>query len=274
LPALALYAVFVLIPIVQGAWLSFWKWDGITAAVWAGWSNYTDILTDPDLRNAFVHSLLLVPFYTVLPMSIGLLLAAFATRPRVKGIPFARTVMFLPQIVPLIAVGFVWSWIFQPDGPLNQGLRALGLGGLAIGWLGHTPSAFIAIGVVAIWVTSGYCFVLFLVGIQNIPGELFDAAKIDGANAWQEFWTVTFPGIRNEIVVTFIITMIGALQTFDLVYLLTQGGPGSETAVPAWQIYRRAFFYGEVGSSSALGVVLGVIILILTLLFNRPRTER
>jgi raffinose/stachyose/melibiose transport system permease protein len=271
LPALAVFGAFVLWPLAQGVWLSLWNWDGLSPATWAGLHNYTDIATDPELRGAFVHSAFLLLFWTVAPIVLGLFLAVRLSDPRIRGVRFIRSVLFLPQIVPVVAVGVVWRWVFAPSGPINSGLRGVGAGQLAVGWLGDYTWALIAVGSVATWIVTGFCMVLFLVGIQHIPTELYDAARVDGATGRQEFRYVTLPGLRPELLVAVVVTVIAAFRSFDLVFVLTQGGPGNSSAVPAWQVYRRAFFYGQIGSAAALGVTLAVLILIIVMVINRPR---
>ncbi|HEY4152343.1 MAG TPA: sugar ABC transporter permease [Pseudolysinimonas sp.] len=269
LPALIVFAVFVIVPLGQGIWLSLFNWDGLSPATWAGFDNYAEIVLDPDLRSGFLHSAYLVIFWTVIPIILGLFLAAVLSSPRMRGVPFARAIIFLPQIIPLVAVSIVWRWVLEPEGPINTALRAVGLGAFARGWLGDYNWSLTAIGAVACWVVTGFCMVLFLAGIQNISTELYDAAKVDGASGLQQFIHVTLPGLRQEIAVAVVVTVISALRAFDLVYVMTGGGPGNSSTVPGWQVYRRAFFYGEIGSASALGVTLAIVILIVVFALTR-----
>jgi raffinose/stachyose/melibiose transport system permease protein len=274
LPAAAVFAIFVLYPLAQGVWLSLWEWNGLTPATWAGVDNYTEIIEDPSLRSAFVHSVFLTLFYTIAPIILGLFLAVSLTHPRVRAVSFVRAILFLPQILPVVAIGIVWRWIFSPDGALNTALIGLGAGALARGWLGDYTWALPSIGLVATWIVTGFCMVLFLVGIQHIPTELYDAARVDGARGRDEFRYVTLPGLRNELAVAVIVTTISAFRSFDLIYVLTQGGPGDSSAVPSWQVYRRAFFYGEIGSAAALGVTLATVIFLIVIILNRFQGER
>lgn len=274
LPAAAVFAAFVLYPLSQGVWLSFWKWDGLNPATWAGVNNYVEILVDPSLRDAFLHSVFLVLFYTAAPICLGLFLAVMLAHPKIRGVPLIRAILFLPQILPVVAIGIVWRWIFAQSGALNSALGAIGAGDFARGWLGDYTWALVAIGSVATWIVTGFCMVLFLVGIQHISTDLYDAARVDGARGRDEFRYVTLPGLRNELAVAVIITTISAFRSFDLIFVLTQGGPGNSSAVPSWQVYRRAFFYGEVGSAAALGITLAVIILLIVVILNRLQGER
>jgi raffinose/stachyose/melibiose transport system permease protein len=273
-PALVVYAAFLLFPLVRAVQLSFYEWDGLTLGIWIGLRNYADVLADPALRAAFGHAAVLVVFFAVIPTAVGLLLAAVVARARVRGLTFFRTVIFLPQVVAMVVVAVTWRQIYAPDGPLNDVLRVIGLGDLARGWLGDFDLALPAVGLVGTWVSIGLCFVLFLAGTGKIPRELYDAARVDGAGPIREFTSVTLPALRNELVVALTLTVIAALRTFDLVYVTTGGGPGNATTVPSYEVYRRAFELGEVGSAAAIGVTLTVIILVLNLAIARIGEQR
>ncbi|MER7790515.1 sugar ABC transporter permease [Streptomyces sp. NPDC097640] len=269
LPALVLYAAFLLYPFGQSVWLSFVHWDGLTVATPAGFDNYRDLFTDPELRAPFAHALLLLVFYAALPVAIGLLLAAAMSRARVRGMTFFRTVLFLPQVLALIVVGVAWRSILAPDGLLNDTLRAVGLGSLARPWLGDYDWALPAVGVVGTWVGTGLCMVLFLAGAQRIPRELYEAARMDGAGPVREFFSVTLPGLRPQIAVALTLTIVAGLRNFDLIYITTSGGPGNSTSVPAYEVYHRAFETNQVGSAAAVGVALTVLIFVLTVTVSR-----
>jgi raffinose/stachyose/melibiose transport system permease protein len=274
-PAGSIYAGFVLFPLGHSLLLSFYRWDGITAGTWIGLENYRALLADPGIRSAFSHSLVLIAFYSLLPVAIGLLLAASASRMRVKGLAAYRTVLFLPQVIPMVVVAVVWRAIYAPQsGSLNQALRAVGLDSLARAWLGDFTWALPAVGLVGTWVQFGLCMVLFIAGVQKIPTSLYDAAKVDGAGPLREFFAVTLPGLRNELAVALTLTIIAALRNFDLVYVTTRGGPGNATSVPAFEVYNRAFLTGEVGSASAIGIALTVIIFAITFAVSRIEERR
>jgi raffinose/stachyose/melibiose transport system permease protein len=269
LPALAVFAAFVVVPLGQTFWLSFYNWDGLTARKWVGLANYRSLYTDPVLRSAFYHSALLVLFISILPVALGLLLAAALSVRRIRGMTFFRTVLFFPRVLPLVVVGVMWDWMYQPDGPINSALRAIGLGSVARAWLGDFRWALSAVGVIGTWFTYGFCMVLFIAGVQKIPMSLYDAAKVDGSGPVREFFAVTLPGLSNELVVAFTLTVIGALRTFDIIYVTTLGGPGIATDVPSLEIYHRAFEYNEVGSAAAVSVALALIIFAVTALILR-----
>jgi raffinose/stachyose/melibiose transport system permease protein len=168
----------------------------------------------------------------------------------------------MPQTTATVVVAIVWVWIYAPDGPLNEALRAVGLGSLARGWLGDFSWALRALGLVGTWVMFGLCLVLFLAGIQKIPQSLYEAARVDGAGRVREFFAVTLPGLRGELAVALTLTTIMALRTFDLIYVSTQGGPGTSTTVPSVLVYQNAFSNGRVGLAAAVAVVLTLLIFV------------
>jgi raffinose/stachyose/melibiose transport system permease protein len=266
LPLLA-YATFVLLPIATTVSWSFLDWDGVTQQEWVGFDNYLELLDDRLLRIALSNAFVLVFFYTALPVAIGLLLASLLSRVTGRRQGVYRAVLFLPQVLAAVVVALVFKLLYEPNvGVLNSLLRALGLDGFARPWLGDFDLALPAIGVVGSWVFYGLCMVLFLAGIQRIPTDQYDAARVDGAGPVAEFFAVTLPGLRHEITVAVVITTIAALRNFDLVFNLTRGGPGDATTVPVLEVYRRAFLYGEVGSASALAVAMAVMILLVTVI--------
>ncbi len=274
LPAFAVYATFVLVPLGHTVWLSLWNWDGLTPGTWAGVSNYTAIVEDAAIRSAFVHSLVLILFYAVIPVVLALVLVGALSRAQIRGQAGFRTVLFLPQVIPMVVVAVIWRMIYAPeDGSLNDLLRAVGLGSLARPWLGDFGLALPAVGVVGSWVMYGLALVLFMAGVQKIPQSLYDAARVDGAGPVREFFAVTLPNLRGEIAVALTLTTIAALRNFDLIYLTTQGGPGDSTSVPAFQVYNRAFQTGAVGSAAAIGIALALVIFLLAFGITR-RAER
>lgn len=262
LPALLIYGGFLLWPLVRGAQFSLYNWDGLGPATWAGAANYTRILSDPTLRGAFWHLLVLVVFYSILPCCIAFVLTAAMSRTKIRGLTFFRTVLFLPQVVAMVAVAVAWQWVYSENGPINgvlRGLHSLGLPDWSRGWLGDFTFALPAVGVIGTWVGIGLAMVLFLAGVQKIPRELYEAARIDGAGAVREFFAVTLPGLRRELAVALTLTTIMAIRNFDLIYMATSGGPGDSTKVPAYEVYNRTFNTGEVGLGCAIGVTLAVL---------------
>jgi raffinose/stachyose/melibiose transport system permease protein len=274
LPAVAIYAVVVLVPIVHTVWLSLHDWNGLAPMTWAGLENYGEVLTDDVLRSSFLHAAVLVVFYSVIPVTLGLVLAALMSRHRIAGFRFFRTVLFLPAVVTPAVVAVTWKWIYAPDGSLNQALRVVGLDTVARPWLGDFDYALFAVGLIGTWVYFGLAMVLFLAGIQRLPTDMFEAARIDGASLFQEIRHVTIPSLRTEIVIVVTLTMIGALRTFELIYLTTKGGPGNETQVPALEIFQRAFLQGNIGSASAVAICLALVVLAVSIVIGRIGERR
>jgi raffinose/stachyose/melibiose transport system permease protein len=269
LPALLVALGFVVWPLLHGAWLSLFHWDGETLGTWAGAANYTEAIADPKLRGGFAHALTLVFFYAVLPCFLALVLVAAMSRTRPRGLGFFRTVLFLPQVVAMVAVAVVWRWIYSSDGPVNTTLRWLGLDSLTRGWLGDFTWALPSVGLVGTWIEVGLAMVLFLAGVQKIPGELYDAARVDGAGPVREFFAITLPGLRRELAVALTLTTAAALRNFDLIFMLTKGGPGDATRVPAYEVYYRVFETAEVGLACAIGIIIAALILALTVVITR-----
>ena len=270
LPALSVFTLFVLVPLLHAVWLSLFEWDGITPGVWTGLSNYGDVVSDPALRAAFLHALVLLVFYSLLPVTIGLVLAGIIARVQVRGLTAFRTILFLPQVIAMVVVAVMWRMIYDPqNGALNEILRHVGLGSLAQSWLGDFNTALPSVGFVGTWVYYGLAMVLLTAGVQKIPPSLYDAARVDGAGIVREFAAVTLPGLRGEIAVALTLTTIYALRNFDLVYITTKGGPGDATSVPAFQVYDRAFQTGQVGSAAAVGLSLTLVIFLISFGINR-----
>jgi raffinose/stachyose/melibiose transport system permease protein len=275
-PALLFYGAFVLIPIGVTVYYSLLRWNGIGAAQFRGLSNYLTVLTEPDLLLTIGNAFQLVLYFTLIPVGIGLGVAQIIRKH--LGGPFgttARTVLFIPQVIPLVAAGIAWSWMLASNGVINQLLTVIGLGGVTRGWLGDFDFALPAVGLIGAWVLLGLCTMLLVTGIAKIDPTLYEAAKLDGASGWDEFIYVTLPGLRQEIGVCVTVTVIAALASFDIVYIATGGGPGQTTTVPGLEIYRLAFAHRQVGLASALAVVLMILVIICILpiqwLMREPR---
>jgi raffinose/stachyose/melibiose transport system permease protein len=270
LPALVVFALFLGVPFLQTAQYSFYDWNGLSPATWAGLSNYVAVFQNTQLRDSFAHTLVLMVFYAVVPSSIALLLTGVLSRAHaLRGMSFFRTVLFLPQVIPSVVVATIWVSIYSPEGLINGSLEFVGLGDLARVWLGDYDTALIAIGFVGTWLNIGLCLVLFVSGVGNIPVELFEAARLDGAGPVREFISITLPALRGQIAVALTLTIVSALKTFDLVYVTTLGGPGNSTSVPAFEAYNRAFNTGQIGLAGAVVIVLTAVIMVITALINR-----
>jgi len=260
-PAAAVYLYFAIWPTLTTLGLSFMTWDGIVPARWNGIDNYVRIFTDSTLLDAILHSLVLIVFFSVIPVIIGLVLTGMLTQRVRRGMTFFRVVFFLPQVLPLVVVGITWRWLYSEHGVVNQFLSAVGLDAITRAWLGDYDFALIALGLIGTWTMSGLCMVLFLSGAQKIDPQYFEAAKLDGAGAVRQFVSIALPELRKEITIAAVITTIAALASFDLVFVTTAGGPANQTTVPGLLVYRLAFNEGNIGGASALAVTLSVIVI-------------
>ncbi|MFC0429248.1 carbohydrate ABC transporter permease [Kutzneria buriramensis] len=273
-PAIAVYTVFVLAPMVQTVRYSFYQWDGIGSSPWVGFANYVRVFTDPELVGTIVHAFELIVFFSGIPVLLGLAIAATIRRIATSRLAaVARAVLFIPQVIPLVAAGIAWTWLLSSDGLVNQLLSAIGLGGVTRAWLGDFATALPAVGVIGAWVLLGLCTLLLLAGMSKIDPALYEAGRLDGAGPLREFFSITVPNLRQEIGVCVTVTVIAALASFDIIYIATQGGPGNTTMVPGLEIYYRAFVERQVGVASALGVVLVVLVLVCVLPIQRLTRE-
>lgn len=270
LPAATFYAFFVLRPIALSAQYSLYEWNGIGPSTWVGFQNYVEVFSNPKLVGSILNAFELILYFSLIPVAIALLAAnmirAIATS-RLAAV--SRTILFLPQVIPLVAAGIMWSWLLSTDGLVNQLLRLIGLGGLTRAWLGDFDTALPAVGMIGAWVQVGLCLVLILAGMTKIDPTLYEAARIDGAGAVREFFTITLPGVRQEVAVCVTVTVIAALASFDIIYITTQGGPGESTLVPGLQIFYLAFYERNIGTASAFAIVLMCLVLVVVLPLQR-----
>lgn len=269
-PAAIVYGVFVLSPLFATIQYSFYKWNGITPGTWTGLDNYVRLFTDKELFGSIVNAFQLILYFSVIPVTFGLMAAALIRKFGASRLAMvSRTVLFLPQVIPLVAAGIMWTWLMARDGAVNQFLRIIGLGGVTRSWLGDFNTALPAVGVIGAWVSLGLCMLLLLAGMTKIDPALYEAARLDGAGAIREFVAVTLPAVRQELGVAITITVISALRSFDIIYISTQGGPGNSTLVPGLEIYYLAFFQRAIGQASALAVALTIVVLAVVLPLNR-----
>lgn len=259
-PAMVGILLFIIIPIVFSFGLSFAKWDLLNPVEFVGLENYREILSEPlfgkILLNTFVFALATSVFGVIIPLILSVIL-----NNKIRGSEFFKTAYFLPFITPMIVIGIVWEWIFDPNiGLLNKVLQ------LHINWLYDPHWAMPALIIVSVWKLIGYNMIIFLSALSGVSNSMFEAAKIDGANPVETFVYVTIPLLSPTIFFVVIITAVSSFQIFDLIYLMTQGGPLDSTNVLVYAIYKNAFEYFNAGKASAIAYVLFVIILVLTLL--------
>jgi raffinose/stachyose/melibiose transport system permease protein len=276
LPALLIYAVFVLLPLLLSIQYSFFRWNGVGPATWVGLKNYVTVLQTPDLRETIFNAFWLIVWFSFIPVGLGLVVASVIHRVATGRLgAIARTVLFLPQIIPLVAAGIIWGWLLGLRGLINQILSIVGLGAITRAWLGDFDWALPSVGIIGVWVLLGFCTVLLLTGMTKVDPALYESARIDGANWFREFIAITVPLLRYEIGVCLTVTVIAALAAFDIVYVSTAGGPGNSTAVPGIQIYILAFTQRQVGLASALAVMLTILVILIILPIQRlSRAER
>lgn len=259
LPALLGTLIFIVIPVICSFGLSFTKWDLLNPIRFVGLDNYKEIFSEALFFKIFWNTVVFAISTSVLGVIIPLVLACILNS-KIRGSEFYKTAYFLPFITPMIVIGVVWEWIFDPNiGLLNHILH------LHINWLYDTHFAMPALIIVSVWKLIGYNMVIFLSSLSGISQSMFEAAKIDGATPFQTFKNVTIPLLSPSIFFVVIITAISSFQVFDLIYLMTQGGPLDSTNVLVYAIYKNAFEYFNVGKASAIAYVLFFIILVLTL---------
>jgi raffinose/stachyose/melibiose transport system permease protein len=274
LPALLMYAIFVLVPFLLTILYSFYKWNGTGPMVWVGLNNYITVFKVPNLIGTVFNAFWLVVWFSFIPVGLGLIVASVIHRVAAGRFgEIARTVLFLPYIIALVAAGIIWGWLFSLSGLVNQILNAIGLGAITRAWLGDFNWALSAVGIIGIWVLLGFCTILLSTGISKVDPALYESARIDGANWFREFVAITVPLLRQEIGVCLTVTVIAALATFDIVYVATAGGPGNATAVPGLQIYILAFTQRAVGLASALAVILMILVIVVIIPIQRLSRE-
>ncbi len=274
LPALLMYGVFVLRPTLAAIQYSFYDWDGVTPATWVGIDNYKRVLTEPELFSSIWHAFFLIIFFTLIPVTGGLLIAALLQEIKLKSVvTTSRTALFLPQIIPGAAAAVAWVWMLSINGAVNQLLSAIGLESWTRAWLGDFTWALPSVGMIGTWLGLGFCTILLISGIGKIDPAVYEAARLDGAGFFSTFKAVTFPSLRNEIGVCVTVTVIAALASFDIVLMSTQGGPGTASMVPGVLVYQLGFTESRIGLASALGVLLTILILAVILPLQRVFRE-
>lgn len=262
-PYLLLFGVFLLAPAAWGVAMSFTEWDILGSPTWIGLDNFRELAGDPLFHRSVINTLYFVVLAAVPLIALGLALALLMNQ-RLRGRTVARAVVFLPHVVMISAVGIIWGWVLDTNfGLLNDYLSRIGLP--AVGWLSSPNVAMISIAMTTVWWVVGTNMVIYLAGLQDIPEELYDAAKVDGAGGWPIFRDVTFPMLLPVNAFVFPLTVIACWRVFGQVYVLTQGGPGDQTFVLAQYIYVTAFQNFRMGTASAAAVVLLLITLAFTL---------
>jgi len=270
LPGLLVFTIFLAVPVAGAVVLSLTAWNGVSwnTAAFVGLDNYLAAFRDQRFWVALWHNLLLIPYFVILPAILGLVPAAIVHQMRIRGAAIFQAGLFLPYIMPGVLIGVVWRWLLNPVfGPVNDVLERLGF--IPPTWLGDFRLALPTIGMIGAWAAYGFCYVVFVAGMQKIPADLYDAARLDGASGRQEFLAVTLPGLRREIAVVLSVNLINALRAFDVIKATTDGGPGDRTSVLALYMINSAFGSNRAGYGMAIAVFLAVMTLVLSLLVLR-----
>ncbi len=263
-PVIIGFLVFTIIPVIMSFYYSLTNYDGITTPKFVGLENYIKVISNGEFGHALLNSI----YFTVGTVPIGAFLAllvAILLNQKIGGQNFYRSAFFIPCIVSTVAISMVWQWIYNQDyGLLNQVLAALGLPQPA--WLSSKELAMPSVIIMTIWKSLGYNGVILLAGLQGISPSYYEAAEIDGANAFQRFIRITLPMIRPTMMFVLLTGMISALQAFDQIYTMTSGGPGRSTEVVCYLIYQNAFQYFKQGYASAMAYILFVIIFVASII--------
>lgn len=266
-PAFLLFFVFSIYPLLKVFQLSVTNWDGISPSpTYVALENFKDLLTN----EVFWHSMSNAGIVTLLALTVQNLLALFLALlcdRDIKGGNIYRVIFYLPPVLSGIVVGLIWSWIYDGNyGLLNNFLTLMGLGDLSRAWLSDSKTALFAVAVIHMWKGFGWGFVILLAGLQSIPRELYEAAKVDGANSWITFKNITIPLMIPVFILVSILTILGTMQIFDIIISTTGGGPGYHTEVPVTRIYKTMIGSSQFGYACAMGVVFGLILLAISMI--------
>ena len=272
LPALFFYLLFTFTPIIWNLIISLRGGAGAPTQPWTfTLQHYQSIADDPIFWRAFRNNMLWLAMHIGFAGGFGLMTAVFLSRVQLMQ-RFLRTALFLPHVVSLAVVGVIWSMVFDPFyGLLNNLFRAIGVPGLAQNWLGDPMLVLPSINIASSWQAYGLYMLLFMAGLQTIERQLYDAAEVDGANAWQQFVHVTIPGLREIMVLVVSLAVINSFKGFATVWVMTQGGPFYSSELLATYIYKLAFRFQNDGKAAALSMVLGLLAITSTLIYNRWR---
>lgn len=275
LPALVIFTAFVIYPLVGSLYYSLTDWDGLSPDLnFVGLANFQQILSDPtvliDVRNTLVFAGGVMILQNGMALLLALILDGFLRR-----LTFLRVLFLIPGLFSALAIGYTWSYIYSPVfGFLNTFLESIGLTNWQQDWLGNAHLTLPSLIVTNSWEFLGFSMVIFLAGLQAVPVELYEAASIDGTSRWQRFRRITFPLIAPSVTINVVLTLIGSLKTFDLIFIMTNGGPGNASESLALRIYTEAFTNNHFGYATAVGIVMSLFILILSLLNLRFLRKR
>ncbi len=260
LPSVLGCLIFIFFPSFFSFLLSFFSWDLISEIKFEGLGNYTELFTSYDFKQVFTNTVLYAFFVTVFATVIPLILAACLNN-KIRGKEFFKTAYFLPFITPMIVIAMVWQWIFDPNiGFVNTLFKS------NLQWLYDTSLAMPVVIFVSVWKLAGYNMIIFLSGFSSLNSDVFEAAKTDGANEVRTFFNITLPLMSPTIFFVILITTISSFQVFDLIYLMTEGGPENSTNILVYWLYKNAFEFFNIGKASAIAYVLFIFIFTLTII--------
>ncbi len=273
------FVLIVLIPQIANFFLSFTAWKGVGLPRWIGIQNYQRLITDDQFWGSMIHTLLFIISMTIIPVLIGLVLAALLfdyVRDQFgeRASALFRAGFYLPQILPVTAAGVLWIWILNPIGVINTVFKAIGLAPLAQNWIGDATWALPAVSLVIVWIQVGYCLVVFMAGLSRIDPALYEAAELDGAGWWQRLFSITIPMLAPEIFVVVLTTLIAALKVFAPIFVITASGPDNATLVPSYLTYYHFFTTQRVGYAAAIAVVQTILTILLAVIFLRVQATQ
>lgn len=252
-PAFILFAIFVLWPIVQSIWISFHQWSGFGPMAWVGLENYRNLLQDEDFMISLANNVRWLVLMLLAPVG-GLAIALFLNQ-NVRGIRLVKSLFFFPFVINLVVVGLIFSWFYNPDlGLLAAVFRAFGLQPIPI--LANENLATYGIIIANLWPQTAYCMILYLTGLTSMNSQVVEAGRIDGAFGWTMLWNVILPQLRGATFIAVVVTVIGALRSFDLIAIMTSGGPWGQSNVLAYLMYEEALFNFKMGYGASIAVIL------------------
>jgi raffinose/stachyose/melibiose transport system permease protein len=275
LPALIIFTAFVIYPILGSLYYSLTSWDGLEPSLhFVGLANFQQLLNDSTVFTDLSNTLIFAAGVMVLQNGIALLLALILDE-FLRRLSFLRVLFLIPAMLSGLAIGYTWSYIYTPAfGFLNSFLSTIGLAGWQQDWLGNPHLVLSSLIFTNSWEFAGFSMVIFLAGLQAVPIELYEAANIDGTTGWQRFRWITFPLIAPSVTINVVLTMIGSMKVFDLIFVMTNGGPGDASESLVLRIYREAFTLNHFGYATAIGIVLSLFILALSVINLRFLRKR
>lgn len=271
-PAFAIFSIAILGPIIATFGLSLTDWDGFSTPSFVGLKNFNKAFGDQIYMSAYWHAAVYILATLFLEVVIGLLLAGLVSAKR--NTTFYRVAFFTPVMLPLVVISVLWSFLLNPDmGILNRILGNLGLESWQRIWLGDQSTALLSISVISGWIFAGFYMAIFYAGFQRIPSTIIESARLDGASEWQLLRKIKIPMIKNLTEVAALLCFTGGIQIFDLVYVLTNGGPYDTTQFPTTYLVRVVFRDQQMGYGSALAVILTLVVVTVALIYNKLRTK-